>query len=209
VKVSLYLFFFLFFNPLVFANKIVLIGDSTVAHYENRSQQGWGSYLRKRLVSGASVKNLARGGRSTKTFISEGHFKKALNEKGKYVFIQFGHNDQSKKHTSANSSYKSNLTKMIKDVLRNNGIPVIVSSPTRKSMKDELKPYVDAARSVASKEGVPFIDLYKASRDTYKKRGTSQYFVDGTHTNSKGADLLASLVANEMKKNSRLKRLVK
>ncbi len=202
------------------AQKIVLTGDSTVATYNDGTKQGWGAALSKYLVSGSRVINLARGGRSTKTYISEGRWKDAVAQKANYVFIQFGHNDQSKKHTAADTTYKSNLRRMILDVKKYGGTPVIVS-PTRRlrfegsnRMSSELSPFARAAREVAAEEKVPFIHLHEASKNTYVKMGESQslkYFESGdrTHTNAKGASLLASLVANECAKDPVLKKLIK
>ena len=41
------------------------------------------------------VVNAARGGRSSRTFVTEGHWEKMLAEvrAGDFVIIQFGHND--------------------------------------------------------------------------------------------------------------------
>ena len=202
------------------AQKFVITGDSTVATYSGGSKQGWGAYIGRYLVSGTKVVNLARGGRSTKTYISEGHWKDAVAQKGKYVFIQFGHNDQSKNHTNPDTTYKSNLRKMIANVKSYGGIPVIVS-PTRRlrfedsnRMSSELTPYAVSAREVAAEEKVPFVDLHEASKKAWVKMGESKalkYFVSGdrTHTNSQGANLLASIVAEECKKDSILRKLVK
>ena len=46
-------------------------------------------------TSKISIRNHAIGGRSSRTFITEGRWDKILNElkKGDYVIMQFGHND--------------------------------------------------------------------------------------------------------------------
>lgn len=78
--------------------KIFIAGDSTAATYNDPDQQGWGAVLGDYLDSNkAQVMNRARGGRSTRTYISEGLWQ-ALNdevEAGDIVIIQFGHNDAS------------------------------------------------------------------------------------------------------------------
>ncbi len=217
LKISLLLMTFVINSS--FAAKVVIAGDSTVASYAGE-KQGWGGSIGKYFVSGTQVQNLARGGTSSKTFISEGLWKNAVAKKGNFVFIQFGHNDQGKGHTTASGTFKSNLRKMISDVKKNKGIAVIVSSPTRlrfvnpSTMTSELAPFANAAREVAMSEGVPFINLYEASKKKYIQLGEKSslsYFVKGdrTHTNVKGANLLASLVAQEMKKNSKLRTLSK
>jgi lysophospholipase L1-like esterase len=78
--------------------RLFIAGDSTAATYTStdKNQQGWGAALqpyfdaRKLLVV-----NAARGGRSSRTFITEGHWDRMLAEvrAGDFVVIQFGHND--------------------------------------------------------------------------------------------------------------------
>jgi arabinan endo-1,5-alpha-L-arabinosidase len=72
-----------------------LVGDSTVK-VGTPQQQGWGDPLREFFdLSRINVENRARGGRSSRTFITEGLWDAVLREakKGDYVLIQFGHND--------------------------------------------------------------------------------------------------------------------
>src|SRR5262245_50067287 len=68
--------------------RIVLVGDSTV-----NDQGGWGPGLRASFGPQIEVLNLARNGRSTKSFRDEGVWAQALAAKPAYVLIQFGHND--------------------------------------------------------------------------------------------------------------------
>ncbi len=81
-------------RPVVFT-----IGDSTVKNGKdngNNGQWGWGSFLWQWFdTTKVSFENHALGGRSSRTFISEGLWDKVLAgvQKGDYVFIQFGHND--------------------------------------------------------------------------------------------------------------------
>ncbi len=75
---------------------IFIAGDSTVARGAGGAQQGWGvpfaDYFDPTKVN---VVNRARGGRSSRTFITEGLWDQLLaNVKaGDIVLIQFGHND--------------------------------------------------------------------------------------------------------------------
>ena len=69
--------------------QIVLVGDSTVT-----DRIGWGSGFRRFVTDGATVTNAAQNGRSSKSFIAEGLWAKALALKGDYYLIQFGHNDE-------------------------------------------------------------------------------------------------------------------
>jgi len=75
---------------------IFIAGDSTAARGAGDRQQGWGepfaSYFDPTKIN---VVNLARGGRSSRTFITEGLWDQLLAQvkTGDTVLIQFGHND--------------------------------------------------------------------------------------------------------------------
>jgi lysophospholipase L1-like esterase len=76
---------------------LFIAGDSTAAQYNGANpQQGWAEPLSKFFdPARLRVVNAARGGRSSRTFITEGHWDKMLAEvqAGDFVIIQFGHND--------------------------------------------------------------------------------------------------------------------
>jgi lysophospholipase L1-like esterase len=75
---------------------IFIAGDSTAARGNGTNQQGWAvpfaDYFDKTRVN---VVNRARGGRSSRTFITEGLWDQLLAnvKRGDLVLIQFGHND--------------------------------------------------------------------------------------------------------------------
>ena len=76
-----------------------IIGDSTVKNGDGsgrNGQWGWGSFIAGYFdTSKINIRNHAIGGRSSRTFITEGRWDTILNrlKKGDYVIIQFGHND--------------------------------------------------------------------------------------------------------------------
>ena len=74
---------------------LYLIGDSTVKN-GTRGQMGWGDPI-VRLFDPArlTVINRALGGRSSRTYLNEGLWDKALADlkPGDFVLMQFGHND--------------------------------------------------------------------------------------------------------------------
>ncbi|MFZ4783618.1 MAG: rhamnogalacturonan acetylesterase [Armatimonadaceae bacterium] len=74
---------------------IFLCGDSTMKN-GTRGQQGWGDPFMQR-VSGPkiAVDNRARGGRSSRTFVTEGLWENVIKSirTGDIVLLQFGHND--------------------------------------------------------------------------------------------------------------------
>lgn len=78
---------------------LYIIGDSTVKNGDGKPtnpMQGWGSYIAENFDTvRIDVQNHAIGGRSSRTFITEGRWDKILSnlKKGDYVIMQFGHND--------------------------------------------------------------------------------------------------------------------
>jgi lysophospholipase L1-like esterase len=72
-----------------------IVGDSTVK-VGTTAQMGWGDAVGELFDrSRINVVNYARGGRSSRTFITEGLWNRALSamKPGDFVLIQFGHND--------------------------------------------------------------------------------------------------------------------
>jgi lysophospholipase L1-like esterase len=78
---------------------LYIIGDSTVRNGDGtgkNQQWGWGSFIAGHFdTNKISIRNHAIGGRSSRTFITEGRWDRILKElkKGDYVIMQFGHND--------------------------------------------------------------------------------------------------------------------
>src|SRR5262247_3720378 len=78
---------------------LFLIGDSTVRNGGGdgaNNQWGWGEPIVAYFDSAKiTVLNRARGGRSSRTFLTEGLWDQVLSElkPGDFVLIQFGHND--------------------------------------------------------------------------------------------------------------------
>lgn len=76
-----------------------IIGDSTVRNSDGTGKNGlwgWGSFIADYFdTTKLKVENDAVGGRSSRTFITEGRWDKitANLKKGDYVIMQFGHND--------------------------------------------------------------------------------------------------------------------
>lgn len=75
---------------------IFVAGDSTAARGKGESQQGWGVPFADYFDSAkVNVANRARGGRSSRTFVTGGEWDGILTDlkAGDVVLIQFGHND--------------------------------------------------------------------------------------------------------------------
>ncbi|MDR2413538.1 MAG: rhamnogalacturonan acetylesterase [Odoribacteraceae bacterium] len=79
--------------------RLVIIGDSTVrngAGDGRDGQWGWGDQIARYFdTTRITIVNRAIGGRSSRTFITEGRWKSARESlrPGDFVLVQFGHND--------------------------------------------------------------------------------------------------------------------
>jgi lysophospholipase L1-like esterase len=217
---------------------IYLAGDSTMQTYrENETpMRGWGQYLEKFFDEDVRVVNKAIGGRSTRTFLEEERWQEIVDElqKGDWVLIQFGHNDQSKnpkRHTPP-EDYRKNLIRFVKEARAKKARPVLLTSITMRlfdeegKVKNGLGVYPEITRQVAEQMNVPLIDLNqktsqyveslgdKASREAYMwlKAGEHPKYSDGlqdnTHLRELGATKVAALAAEGIRE-LKLKPLVK
>lgn len=194
--------------------RIVLAGDSTVT-----DKVGWGKGFAARLTPGAECINLSLGGRSSRSFIHEGQWKKCLAAKPDYVLIQFGHNDQPGKgperETDPNTTYRQFMTQYVDDARAAGIKPVLVTSLSRRAwgpdgkIHSTLTPYVDVVKQIAAEKKVPLIDLHGRSIELYEKLGKegcdalsprTKDGIDNTHLNAKGSDVIGAIVAEELKK---------
>ena len=152
--------------------KVVLVGDSTVA-----TGGGWGPGFCADYDKKIDCVDVALNGRSSKSFIDEGAWKKALDLHGDYYLIQFGHNDQKDipaLHTDADTTFQANLHRYIADVRAIGAVPVLVTSLSRRTYKDgalveDLTPYVEAAKKVGAEEYITTVDLNAMSVALLKK----------------------------------------
>ncbi|MBI1248365.1 pectin esterase [bacterium] len=196
--------------------KIVLAGDSTVTDHS-----GWGVGFAKSLSDKATCVNLAKGGRSSKSFRDEGLWKQVLAEKPDYVLIQFGHNDMPGKgparETDPKTTFRENLARYVDEARSIGAKPVIITSISRRLWDDQgkhiqsiLGGYVEGAKAVAQEKNVPLIDLHTISIQVYEELGSkgcekmrpksSDGKIDRTHFNPAGSDLFGPLVASQLAK---------
>ncbi|MGA2051763.1 MAG: rhamnogalacturonan acetylesterase [Opitutales bacterium] len=191
--------------------RLVIVGDSTVCNWpldDKLQRQGWGMHIQDYFKSDVTVSNLAASGRSTKTFIAEGRWAKALAEKPDVVLIQFGHNDShAASHpeaTNAATDFREYLRKYVDDARAVGAIPVLITPMCRRTATDNLEPYAEAMKAVATEKHVALIDLHAASAKLYAQLGpegvkaleaklaSGDY--DTTHFNAAGAKDMAALV---------------
>ena len=199
--------------------KIVLVGDSTVA-----TGGGWGPGFCAVMTPNVSCIDDALNGRSSKSFIDEGAWKKALAEHGDYYLIQFGHNDQKadeKRHTDADGSFKDYLQRYVADVQAIGAVPVLVTSLSRRTMKDgkvveDLKDYAAATKAVGAKNSITVVDLnaistamlnrmtqdqvdqFNAVGQALEREAVGKSGTDRTHLNPYGQMVFGRIVAEQL-----------
>ena len=191
--------------------QITLVGDSTVAE-----GGGWGPGFRAALQNKAEVRNLARNGRSSKSFRDEGHWKPALDTKPNYILIQFGHNDCPGKgpdrETVPATTFRQNLTQYITEARAAGATPVLVTSIVRRNFTSDdkikadcLVPYVEQTRILAKETNTALIDMYSLTRELSEKIGpqasdalgarTPHGKPDRTHLSPKGQQEIGAIAA--------------
>jgi lysophospholipase L1-like esterase len=200
--------------------KIVLVGDSTV-----NAGGGWGKGFCAVMTPNVTCVNDALNGRSSKSFIDEGAWAKALADKGDYYLIQFGHNDMKGKgparETDPETTYAANIRRYIRDVRAIGAVPVVVTSLSRRNYKNgvlvqDLADYSAAARRVGMDENVTVIDLnamsvkllegmtqeqadeFDATGHEDERAENKKSIVDRTHLNAKGQAVFGRMVADNL-----------
>lgn len=196
---------------------------------EKRPETGWGEKLQQ-FFDPAKVKidNRAKNGRSTRTFLSEGLWTGILQslKPGDYVFIQFGHNDESKEKTdryTAPADYQANLVRFVNDVRERKANPILFTPVVRRRFNaqgdfyDTHGEYPDLVRAVASAHKVPLIDMQQKSGSALRRYGAEESrklflqlkpgenpnypngIEDNTHFNPVGAEAMAQLAVEGIK----------
>ena len=206
-----------------------LIGDSTmsVKHPSAYPETGWGMPFAQFFDSTVVVDNRAKNGRSTRIFLTEQLWQPVYEQlkPGDYVFIQFGHNDESKEKTDRYTTpeeYKANLTRFIAETRARQAIPVLLTPVSRRKFingraVETHAVYADVVRKLAVELQTAFIDLDAQSRELYQRLGedgSGLLFVqlqagehpnypegkmDNTHFNELGARKIAQLVLAEIR----------
>jgi lysophospholipase L1-like esterase len=208
---------------------VYLIGDSTMSTKEPKAypETGWGVPFQYFFDTTVVVENHAKNGRSTRTFLSENRWQPiaAKLKEGDYVFIQFGHNDESKEKVDRYTTpeeYKRNLATFISETRAKKAFPVLLTPVSRRKFKEGIVQethalYSALVRETAKEKSVPLIDLDSKSMALFQKFGEEksallflqldsgvhpnypQGILDNTHFNELGAREIAQLVLNEIK----------
>jgi lysophospholipase L1-like esterase len=191
---------------------IVLVGDTTA-----KDNKGWGPGFKSFLTDRAECINTAVGGRSSKKFIDEGRWTKALALKGDYYLIQFGHNDESAKDeskTDPNTTYRECMKRYIDETRAIGAKPVLVTSLVRRQwdasgkINSTLAPYAEVVKELAKEKNVPLVDLHARSKELCEQLGKEKCNelsplkdnnqIDNTHLNAKGSVMFGQIVVEEL-----------
>jgi lysophospholipase L1-like esterase len=227
---SAFLLLAAFDTPTKKKTKVYLIGDSTISIKEVKAypETGWGMPFAYFFDSTIEVDNRAKNGRSTRTFISENLWQPVSDalQEGDYVFIQFGHNDESKEKVDRYTTpdqYKANIKRFVSETRAKKANPVLLTPVSRRKFVngkavETHEIYSALVRELAKELNTPLIDLDKSSQALYQEFGeeTSKLFflqlapgehpnypegkVDNTHFSELGARKIAQLVLADVKR---------
>ena len=199
---------------------IYLTGDSTVCDQPLEPWSSWGQMLTRFFKPDIAIANHAESGEALRSSRSEHRFAKIFStlKRGDTVIIQFGHNDEKEKGEGigAFTSYKTDLTRLVTEVLEQGATPVLVTPMQRRSfdasghVTNSHGDYPEAVRQVAREKSVALIDLNLMSTDFYEALGAEKSAAafstvngktDGTHHNGYGSYELAKCIVNGIVSN--------
>lgn len=164
---------------------VYIASDSTAQTYDSywKPQAGWGQMLNRFFSSDVTIDNHAIGGRSSKTFLTEGRLDNILEDiqPGDYLLIQFGHNDATISRPDRYvtvDQYKEYLEVYVESARDQGAIPVLVTPVGRRDFNAETKKfnvsfpeYVEGMEQVADEMDVLLVDLSTISREYYNEIG--------------------------------------
>lgn len=139
---------------------VYMIGDSTMADKDMKKapeERGWGMMLQGYFTEKIEVENYAVNGRSSKSFIDEGRWKKVYDKMkpGDYLIIQFGHNDEKSKdslrYTRPWQEFAENYRTFIRGAKEKGATPIVMNCVVRRNFYNaKTKKEIDdeALRSV-------------------------------------------------------------
>jgi lysophospholipase L1-like esterase len=205
---------------------IFMAGDSTMADKAMNTypETGWGMPFKAFFDSTVTVTNLAKNGRTTKSFIAEGLWKKIEDnmKPGDYLLIQFGHNDE-KPNAVTPELFHDNLLRFVNEARAKQVIPVLITPVARRkfdatgNIQGTHEVFSPIVRKLAADENVALIDLDKESQALLQKFGpeNSKYLFnyleagehpnypkgqkDDTHFSEFGARKMAEIVLADLK----------
>ena len=180
---------------------LYIIGDSTVRN-GRLPGCGWGEVIAELLdTNRISVQNRAVGGRSTRTFLAEGHWDRVLTviKPGDFLVMQFGHNEGLDTNRNVGvlpgtgdeqiaitrngrkleiRTYGWYLKKFVTEAKAKGAIVTVASMIPRSDFSDgqrvdrNTNTFAKWAREVAQVNNAYFVDLNSITADKYDKIGS-------------------------------------
>ncbi len=165
--------------------RVILVGDSTMA-----TKSGYGDALCERFKPEVTCLNVAKGGRSTKSFRAEGLWDRVMTllrdrpaGQTDVVLMQFGHNDQPGKpgrSTDLQTEFPVNLAGYIDDLAPTGARLIMLTPLTRRTfdpqgkLENNLRPWAEATIRVSTEHHVPLIDLNAISHTAVQTMGENE-----------------------------------
>lgn len=161
---------------------IYIVGDSTV-DTNTPPYYGWGGQLAP-LLDGVRIVNLAKSGRSSKSFLDEGLFDPAREgmRAGDLLLVGFGHNDEKddpERHTDPETTFPQTLMVYVEAARAAGAVPVLCTSVSRNFFVGQEGDfllythgaYPQAERDLCAREGIALIDLERETRALLLRMG--------------------------------------
>ncbi|MBE6877315.1 MAG: hypothetical protein E7496_11465, partial [Ruminococcus sp.] len=185
-----------------FSGTVYLVGDSTVCEYDKNTngslnRYGWGMKFAEQYQN-VTVKNLALSGRSSRSFMTEKNYQTLISSinKGDYLFIQFGHNDEKTDESTypglgtypnldmstldsngknAQNQYSYEwilLNKYIKLAQNKGAVPILITPITRRNLDgtanyQQHTPYQQALINLGKENHIAVIDMTALTTKLY------------------------------------------
>lgn len=212
------------------APRIYLIGGSTMADFPaGHPKPGWGQMLPQFFRDPAIIRNHARSGRSTKSFIEQGLWDKVIAEiqAGDYLIMCWGTNDSSSdplRRTDPRTTFRTNLLRFINETRAKGATPILATQVAHRRWNEQgqwnetVSEYALVNRELAASEHVPLLEMYELTTALEKSLGvegsiklhahleprTNEFFPEGlkdnTHYSAYGATRIAALAVQEFRR---------
>lgn len=212
------------------APRIFLIGGSTMADFPaGHPKPGWGQMLPQFFKDPAMIRNHARSGRSSKSFIDQGLWDKVMAEMGAgdYLIMCWGTNDSSAdpaRRTDPRTTFRANLQRFIAETRAKGATPILATQVAHRRWNDQgrwnetVSEYAQVNRELAASEQVPLLEMYELTTALEKsfgvegslrlhahlKPGANEFYPEGlkddTHYSPYGATRIAALAVQEFRR---------
>ncbi|WP_454832256.1 cupin domain-containing protein [Pseudoxanthomonas wuyuanensis] len=204
--------------------QVFIAGDSTASEYgpERAPREGWGQALDMFLDDGFVVRNHAKSGRSSRSFIEQGWLDGIAGEirAGDVLLIQFGHNDAKvedpQRYNEPRQAFGQWLMRYVDLAHQRGATPILVTPVAVRRFDgnepvDTHGPYAQAVRELAAARRIGLIDLTRSSMDWLRALGqvpSRDYYMhvpeqqqaDDVHFQRRGAVAIACLVVDGWKR---------